>query len=452
MKLTDKELNFVLSECIKNLMLENTPTNTSNTFDKKYIQQMVGKKTDPSSVERDKYTGSIDWVRQGNKPNVSGKKWGNAGAKAATGVAGLQALKYGGKFAMGALGSLAPSLVGLGALIGGGALVVSFFNNVKVLNKFKNLELPTIAMNVPKYAKLAVQEKVKAQQICIELQKELNTSIAAFNKCFNSNKTLDDVLNNAEVEFRDAKQNGNINKAKINKNIDFTNKYAGKNESRIKDNLLEGVGDLQKKIAFFRSENMDMYIGEQNLTEIGVLYKRAYGNWMEWVRYIQALAKKFPKQCNWEDMMDGKTQSNTPLGRITNAVKDKLQNTFSAFDTGESLDDDSTDNKLILVVINTDWKYTTQEKQMGNKNPTEYSGILVQQQDKGVLYCITNNMIGYKTIQQGDIIQYNYEQSDIYSKAYRYNDVVSQQPTKNPQIAWLLYKEANEQMEILYLQ
>ena len=140
--------------------------------------------------------------------------------------------------------------------------------------------------------------------------------------------------------------------------------------------------------------------------------------------------------------MDGKSRNNTILGKAKNALKDK----FKDFSTGESLDDDPTDDKLILVVINLNWEYTTQDKQMGNKNPTKYSGILAQQQDKGVLYCIANNIVGNETIQQGDIIEYQYEQSDIYSKVYKYSDVVSTQPTKNPQIAWLLYKEANERM------
>ena len=93
MKLTDKELNFVLSECVKNLMLEETPNDSSNTFNKKYIQDMVGKKTDPSTVQRRK-NGQIIDIDNYNEPNVSKQKWGKRGTAAAAGAVGYQSLKY----------------------------------------------------------------------------------------------------------------------------------------------------------------------------------------------------------------------------------------------------------------------------------------------------------------------------------------------------------------------
>ena len=440
MKLTDKELNFVLSECVKNLMLEEAPNDSSNTFNKKYIQNIVGKNTDPSTVQRYK-SGQISNIDDYNEPNISKQKWGKRGTAAAAGVVGYQSLKHLGRFASGVLGSLGPELVGIAALLGGGAIIGGLVNNITVLNKFKNLKLPTIALNVPKYAELAVKEKVKAQQLCIEIQKELNTTITAYNKVFGDTKTINDLFNGAEVTFRDAKKGGKYNNAKINTNIDFTDKYAGKNENRIKGQILEGINELQAKYNFFAS-GIQQDEAEEHLLKICEFYKRAYSNWMEWVRYIQALAKKFPEHCNWESMMDGKSQNNTILGKAKNALKDR----FKDFSTGESLDDDPTDDKLILVVINLNWEYTVQNKQMGSKNPTKYSGILAQQQDKGVLYCIANNIVENEIIKQGDIIEYQYEQSDIYSKVYKYSDVVSTQPTKNPQIAWLLYKEANERM------
>ena len=490
MKLTENEMYYILSESVRHIINEADSNNNNERegFDEYYNDVTkrpwwnsgLNYTKKSSGVKRDK-DGNIKDIQTGNKSRKGmnltraatffGHPSASLGAATIAGKTNLMGLglRGGGEL----LNMVFPGLLAEnGAIIITGVIGLSILtmlaDNIIKRSKFKNLKLPTFAKDVKYYARMAAMEKAKAQKICIEIKERVNIALSAYNIAARELKkdniiwatqklTINDIISDTTV-FDNAWKNGQSDKARVNANTDFTDKNAGKdiaNESRVSSPLMESQGgpeqEMEKFINLFKSlaykkdeqtgkkiQNPDgEKLAQAELRKIGEIFTKAYSNWLQWVKYIGALCKKFPKVTDWDNAINGNVKpfrgetSNLPgaLGKAHTLGK-KVANRLSRGNT--NWNKNANDNlKNIYFVEEPAWEYSLNNK--------KYYGVLLRNLATNAYVCIHRD----GSLDDASRVKYVYSASDNTGKT------VSGQLNNKDIQAILLNQNANKTITTL---
>lgn len=342
MKLNDKELNYILSECVKSVMSEAAPIGLNRQGRKNQVYNTKINVDKPNVGTNDfdeTYRDFTDdegyQVQNKVTKNIKGKDILRQVGKAAAWTVGGMAL---GAFVGGVLGG---DVGGLVANLGmyGGALA-AFQGAIGSFRRYiylKNMTIPNDPQIAKQMAILAAAERIGLQPKCHILQKNLTNAIDGFNNKFKqvnyeplSWETLKPFLIKSSHTFSFMK-NLNINDAEVNFDTNFMNKNV--TESK----LFENDYSTQE----YKNFNFDGKTKEEALTEvitIGELYCETYKLWYIWTRYIQVLIDSHPDDLSWDDIIKeaGKHQPNVlfnklyhfifpRISQLTDAIKDKKE-------------------------------------------------------------------------------------------------------------------------------
>lgn len=335
MKLTENELNYILSECIQQMILE-------NDIDEKIINE-----EDPNintKIKGKNINGGVGWGI-GNKLQTTGKAIVD-GVKNGQGVIGKT---FGG--IKGALSQVpGASGIAMGNIIG-----KVFPNFGWLLTKFG---WGMIAMSIKKYAQLAAKgvplNKYQAFQLALK-------SVTEYQNCSNLCQTIQKNFNEtckayAQVanELGWTKTDISWNDIKGNlKDVDFTlNQGSLKgvqgttriNQDFSKQDVNEAVEtpnfqeEVNPKIIIKFLKNFNENEAQKAVEQVGQLYVNAYQMYFKWKAYLRAIMQRH--HIKWEEIKNGKLE-NGSLGAM-------FSTTTKNIDT-EALSD--TENNVPLTFI-----------------------------------------------------------------------------------------------------
>lgn len=410
MKLSDKELNYILSECVKHVLLESTPEgmglnnqgqkkqvlnttiNTANTENPYIGVNMDG----DAEYGRDTWNYETDeeysnTVTQKAKPKNVLKQAGKALAWTVGGAA-LSAIVGG---ALG--GDVGAIVANLGMYAGIGVAMASIGKSSKHFLLLKNMKIPRDVSTAKKVAVLAAAERINTQKQCYILQKNLTAAIAEFNKVFAKEmrqrnqqpltwELLQPLLLKTSSNFTLAKQIGGDNI-----DVNFKTNFQNKNVTEAK--LLENDYATKEYDNFdFKEKNeMDAL---QEVIVMGELYCETYKLWYSWTRYIQVLIKYFPDDLKWNDIIQsvGKKHPDElfdsiyhllfpTISKLTDTINDRNSRKDGKTRSDIEQEVSNMGKKVRLTVIDVNFKFD----EKGDGNMLEY---VIFQDDNGEKYAL----------------------------------------------------------------
>lgn len=308
MKLTDKELNFVLSECVKQMLNEYDtvgPLNKTAQYQQKNNYSINTDGVTPVAGVNfmdDTWDGTIynypdEYDTKAkiskNKKNVN-RNLLKAGAKTIAG------------FTVGSIVAIALGPIGMIPLlfksIRGGRKAISSLvkshQRYKMLNSFK---IPKNKETAKELAILAATERADLQNQCNIAQQNLFKSIKAFNETYSNGtltlswEDLKSVLSKTAGKFPLANELGG-GEIEVNTKTNFND--INVTESKLFEN--EFSQTVQSKFTFNKN-NIDDAM--KTVVSIGELYCELYRLWFSFTRYIQILIAKYPKYLNWKNII-----------------------------------------------------------------------------------------------------------------------------------------------------
>lgn len=319
MKLTEKELNYILSECIQQMILENDINEDEPQVNTKINTNLVGGKGWGVSNKLQQ-TGKavVDGIKNGS--GFLGKTLGGVGGVTQQ-VPGLASMA--GSVAAGMMFPTAGlpfllAMLGMGQLIGG-------------INRFRQFATKKIPYNKNAAFKIALRalpEYQNCSKLCQTIQSNFNLSCQAY-----ENIAQQKDWETTEYGWNDIKNSLNFNEFTLNSgdlkgirgvtniNQDFTKQDV--NESTTPDmQKKQTINTIQKYLSTFNKEN-DAQIFIQ---KVGELYANAYQLYFKWKSYLRAIMMKF--DISWTEIQNGKLGSNT----IENMFTFKGDNTIDKDD------------------------------------------------------------------------------------------------------------------------
>lgn len=443
MKINENELNYILNECVKTLLKEEDFDDAAYTAPKKtftdadYQKKVVKpngfhqgnstrRKVVAGAKEAGKYGGAMvkNWYTWGLAMNILQSYCNPLGT--ATSFAQL------------------PMLSKIFVSLGYGGVAVALIRQImktkQSMDRAKQMDackLPDIEKDLEKYATEAASELVAAQKNCLESKENLLNTIGTYNELTNQHLTFNYVLQtimsqNPELStFKSTNVNGGPSTQQLNiKDIDFTDKNAGQFENRKAHHILESlinednvpndeydtyvepIGDDDYD---YPNDNDDKNTNNDTSTQeeaywkpvyiAGKTYLESYQVWMQWARYTQALIKKFPKELDWNKVINFEVKK---PGYLRNLLK-KLGKAGIKYVFGiEGFSDDvkkrfskeksteETSETEILLVKNNSWEYTTKNKWVENLD--KGSGVLLYSSTHRCYFCIKHNDYTTKNI------------------------------------------------------
>lgn len=300
MKLTEKELNYILSECIQQMILENDINEEEPQVKTNINTNLAGGKGWGVSNKLQQTGKAIaDGVKNGS--NFLGKTLG--GIKGVTQqVPGLTSMA-GGVVA----GMLFPTaglpfllaMLGMGQLIGG----------INRFRQFATKKIPNNKNAAFKVALRALPEYQNCSKLCQTIQSNFNLSCQAY-----ENIAQQEDWEKTEYGWNDIKNTLTFNeftldsgdlkgiKGVTNINQDFTKQDV--NESTAPDmQKKQTINTIQKYLSRFDEENAQIFI-----QKVGELYANAYQLYFKWKSYLRAIMMKF--DISWTEIQNGKLESN----------------------------------------------------------------------------------------------------------------------------------------------
>lgn len=300
MKLTENELNYILSECLQQMILENDINEEEPQVKTKINTNLAGGK---------------GWG-VGNKLQTTGKAiadgikngQGYPGAKVIGGIKGALSQVSGLTTMAGgiAAGMMLPTaglpfllaMLGMGQLIGG-------------INRFRQFATKKIPYNKNAAFKIALRalpEYQNCSKLCQTIQSNFNLSCQAY-----ENIAQQKDWATTEYGWNDIKNTLTFNEFTLdsgdlkgirgvtNINQDFTKQDV--NESTSLDmQKKQTINTIQKYLSRFDEENAQIFI-----QKVGELYANAYHLYFQWKSYLRAIMMKF--DISWEEIQKGKTTS-----------------------------------------------------------------------------------------------------------------------------------------------
>lgn len=299
MKLTEKELNYILSECIQQMILENDINEEEPQVKTKINTNLAGGKGWGVGNKLQTTGKAIaDGIKNGS--GFFGKTLG--GIKGVTQqVPGLTTMAGG--FAAGMMFPTASlpfllAMLGMGQLIGG-------------INRFRQFATKKIPYNKNAAFKIALRalpEYQNCSKLCQTIQSNFNLSCQAYENIAQQRdweKTeygWDDIKNTLSFnEF--TLDSGDLKgiRGVTNINQDFTKQDV--NESTAPDmQKKQTINTIQKYLSRFDEEDAQFFI-----QKVGELYANAYHLYFQWKSYLRAIMMKF--DISWEEIQKGETTS-----------------------------------------------------------------------------------------------------------------------------------------------
>lgn len=321
MKLTENELNYILSECIQQMILENE------------IDEEIINEDDPNintNIKGKNINGGIGWGI-GNKLQTTGKAivdgfkngQGFPGAKIIGGIKGaLSQVPGASGIAMGnIIGKALPNFGWLLTKFGWGMIAMSIKKYVQLaakgvpLNKYQAFQL----------ALKSVTEYQNCSNLCQTIQKNFNNTCDAYTQVANelgwtkTDISWDDIKGNlTDVNFTltQGSLKGVQGTTRINQ--DFSKQDV--NEAVETPNFQEEV-NLNTIIKFLKNFNENE--AQKAVEQVGQLYVNAYQMYFKWKAYLRAIMQRH--NIKWEEIKNGKLE-NGSLGAMfstTNKSIDK---------------------------------------------------------------------------------------------------------------------------------
>jgi hypothetical protein len=358
MKLTENELNYILSECVQRMIVENTPAiNTT-------IQQTrSGKLKNPPAQHNDE--GIVDKVKNfGSKAKkFVNNNWGKA---LSFGLGGYQAL-----FA----DTNTMITAGLGAMLT--PLIMSVANKVQSYRNFKNKGVPNNINKAFELACKASKEYKNSASLCKIIQANWNIACNAYKKVVALKKQEGEnwvpqtiTWNSQEIQSKIVKDfvltKGAISgvKGNVNANQDFTNLKV--NESAQYNPNFQTKLNEAEIINYLKQ--FDNANAVEAMVQIAQLYSEAYKIYFEWRTYIAYIGKRF--SITWEEI---------EKGSLNPGAHNKTDVYMGQFDQSE---ENETQNNIELSIV-------SQGQQIG----TSTYVIMRDVNDSETYYGINTNML-----------------------------------------------------------
>jgi hypothetical protein len=459
MQLTEKELNYVLTESFRRILKEYDAVEDTN--DKNDGAEGKGLEsgtfTDPNYQKKFKNT-------------FFGKNPTSIGAQIGKGALGLA--KVGGAYiAIATLSNLMAQLgmpEGLATLLGCGVaagicgnILTNLITKLKILNQVDKLPLPKIARNVPHYAEIAGKQKVETQNLCLEAKKDLLKAIAAYNKAASKSLDFEGAIAHAKAnaskysrgkgyngtdEYDAISSNGNYHKQAIKNselNADMSNANAGKTytENKRRMRIVEAETDpsILDPEPIDPNDNENTANPEIEKAEEEMIFRVGqylcyFSMWRKWIRYIHVLCKKFPNHVKWDDIINGNFKSGDKVDSIAKNIGKSMLKKWGIegwgdtakdlFDKGKETKDDkpkyngADDRGINLQVIAVNYDFTLTSEDNGTGNVRYYKGTLLQDAFTGTKYVINNNSFA-----QDATYLYMPKTDDEVRKVYSYAEV-----------------------------
>ena len=388
MKLTEKELNYILSECIQQMILENDINEEEPQVKTKINTNLAGGKG----------WGVGNKLQQTGKAIADGVKNGSGFfGKTLGGIRGVTQQVPGLTTMAGgvAAGMMFPTaglpfllaMLGMGQLIGG-------------INRFRQFATKKIPYNKNAAFKLALKalpEYQNCSKLCQTIQSNFNLSCQAY-----ENIAQQKDWEKTEYGWNDIKNTITFNeftldsgdlkgiKGVTNINQDFTKQDV--NESTAPNmQKKQTINTIQKYLSTLKEEeNAQIFI-----QKVGELYANAYHLYFQWKSYLRAIMMKF--DISWTEIQNGKLESNAIDNMFTfkgdNTIdKDDLSVDYTIINFIQDSENQSSENNKVYV-------YTIWRDQ-NNKFYAIYKPSLPKSIDLSLpqRFIFSSNMTNNKTI------------------------------------------------------
>ena len=388
MKLTEKELNYILSECIQQMILENDINEEEPQVKTKINTNLAGGKG----------WGVGNKLQQTGKAIADGVKNGSGFfGKTLGGIRGVTQQVPGLTTMAGgvAAGMMFPTaglpfllaMLGMGQLIGG-------------INRFRQFATKKIPYNKNAAFNLALKalpEYQNCSKLCQTIQSNFNLSCQAY-----ENIAQQKDWEKTEYGWNDIKNTITFNeftldsgdlkgiKGVTNINQDFTKQDV--NESTAPNmQKKQTINTIQKYLSTLKEEeNAQIFI-----QKVGELYANAYHLYFQWKSYLRAIMMKF--DISWTEIQNGKLESNAIDNMFTfkgdNTIdKDDLSVDYTIINFIQDSENQSSENNKVYV-------YTIWRDQ-NNKFYAIYKPSLPKSIDLSLpqRFIFSSNMTNNKTI------------------------------------------------------
>ena len=377
MKLTEIELNYILSECVRYMLIE-------NELDEDILDEATPKVTKNSGWDKFKTNADNAMQTVGNAVTNSWKN-SSTGLGKVTGVikTGLNAIPGGAALGLakgaqilagmgeppttflGNLMQFSPHALAAFGILKLGAAVTRMFQTYK-----KNV--PNNKLQAFKCALRALPEYESAAEICKMIQLNFNRVCEIYNDFADDSdwnkknvswNTLRNEVDGSTFELSQGILKGA--KGEVSTDTDFNNLEIGINEAN-EVNVQQELTDTQIQKIFERCTNGDE--AYNFVKEIAQAYAESYQLYYTWRAYLKAVMLKH-RDITWENIKTGK------LPGVTNFLRGSTNNV----DVNEL----SQNNYVTLSIVNNNYKIT-------NKKGYSTDYIVLKGNNRR-LYCIEKN-------------------------------------------------------------
>lgn len=301
MKLTEKELNYILSECIQYMLNENTP-NINTTIKQNMSGGIKNFNIDtPDETPLDKLKNMK--TKAGNFIRKNGGKV----VSALSGAYGVSDALFSGSSG---LGTALVGGTGLALLIGSAALAIG--QGVSNFMQFKNKGIPNNKRKAFDLACKAAPEYKKAAALCKVVQSNWNNACTAYNSIAPRNGWTPTSLSWKSQEIQGSiTQDFTLSKGAIAGTKGRVR--ADQNFDNLQVNEAVNTPDFKRQLT---PKEILMYLQQYDnpnalkaMQQIAQLYVEAYKIYFEWKSYLAAINQKFG--ITWNEVNAGKMNGGT---------------------------------------------------------------------------------------------------------------------------------------------
>lgn len=339
MKLTEKELNYILSECIQYMLNENTPNiNTSIKQDINGGIKNFNANT-PDETPMEKITNMK--TKAGNFMRKNGGKV----ISALAGAYGVSDALFGGGTG---LGTALVGGAGLSLLIGSAALAIG--QGVSSFMQFKNKGIPNNKQKAFELACKAAPEYKKAAALCKIIQSNWNNACTAYNNIAPRNGWTPTSLSWKSQEIQGSiTQDFTLSKGAITGTKGRVR--ADQNFDNLQVNESVNTPDFKRQLT---TKEITTYLQQYDnpnalkvMQQIAQLYVEAYKIYFEWKSYLAAINQKFG--ITWNEVNAGKMNGgSSQTGTVNTDALSNIGETIT-LQTVEALVDYGNGNKYAIL-------------------------------------------------------------------------------------------------------
>lgn len=370
MKLNEQELNYILSECLQNMLNEDiTQSQIQNTQKNRTFNNNITAQTD---ADDDYYNPQLT-----SNPKTTSNRISKKGRLKRSGVgkalvAGFGITAIGALFGSSNIGNLLGTLSMFGGIAAALQIVGASHRRYDILNKMK---IPRSADMAKQVASLAAAERISLQMECKNLQGNYKNAEKAYNKlaqaCGVETVSWDELSKQIGSNFSITEKYLGGGVGEVNMNTDFDNQnvteskiYEANFNAQDFNQEIQDVTDFEERFVD-NWDNFDAKVGLETVAGIAALYKETYVLWYKWTRYIQVLIKYFPNDLKWDEIMKTagavKPESiwNTlyrtifpKMSQITDAIGGKNSDGKSRKEIQQAISDEYSTTRILTVIDN----------------------------------------------------------------------------------------------------